>query len=97
MAGPGDGSFALLAMLLYGRWHEENLAAAISSMLGTRRSGAKSKLEDAIVSVVDAAVGQSERVMHCFAAVPVLVAQYSLVLFSHILDFKNATGPRFGH
>lgn len=27
--------------------------------------------------------------MHCFAAVPVLVAQYSLVLFSHKLNFKK--------
>jgi hypothetical protein len=57
MAGPGDGSFALLAMLLYGRWHEENLAAAISYMLRNRGCGAKCKLEDATMSVVNAAVG----------------------------------------
>ena len=31
--------------------------------------------------------------VHCLAAVPGSVSQFSLVLFSHILDFKNATGP----
>lgn len=59
-------------------------------MLEKGGSGAKSKLEYAILSVVDAAVCQWERMIHCPAANPVLAAQYSLVLFSRILDFKNA-------
>ena len=59
-------------------------------MIGKRASGAKSKLEYAILSVVDAAVCQWKRMMHCTTAVPVMAAQSSLVLFSRILDFKNA-------
>ena len=39
---------------------------------------------------MDAAVCQWERMMHCPTAVPVMAAQSSLVLFSRILDFKNA-------
>jgi hypothetical protein len=49
------------------------------------------------LSVGTTAVCQWERSLHCFSAAPVLVAQYSLVLFSHIQNFKHATGPQVGH